>query len=150
MPTVLACKLPHGMVIDHGGQTINVNGANANADPLNPMANGAAFDTETTTGGYGLTTLTADQAAAFEDWSGHALYKRNGEGTPIKDNGMLDEPFLPLTNGSLLSFKSEADARKEVRNLSNVETGFDGLDGDAETKKAASGSALQEVGKQKD
>lgn len=130
---IVACKLPHGLSITHNGQTININGANVQFDPLNPYANGALRDGANLAGGFGLTTLTDEQGAAFEDWSNKALYV-NGE----KSDGYLPEPFPPLRNGSLEIYGSMADARKESEAVTtDVATGFDGLDGDAEIKAAA-------------
>jgi hypothetical protein len=148
MPTTVACKLPHGLTITHNGQTINLNGANADVDPMSPMANGAVGDTATSVAGYGLTTLNDDQASAFEDYRLAALYKVK-DGKPSKDAGMLEEPFAPFTNDTILTFKDETTARREVRTKANTPTGFDGIDGDAETRDAAAGSGLVEAGKQK-
>jgi hypothetical protein len=137
MPMIIACKLPHGLSITHNGQTININGTNVDGNPLNPAANGAIVDGPEMSGGFGLTTLNDEQAKAFEDWSNKALYK-DGE----KAKGFLEEPFLPLKNSSIISFKSEADARKETKTLATaVTSGFDGLDGDAEIKKAAASAS---------
>lgn len=130
---IVACKLPHGLTVTHNGQIINILGANADLNPLNPAANGALGDGAIMSGGFGLTTLNDDQSAAFEDWCNKALYVEGD-----KSKGLLAEPFAPLKNGSLETFKSVADARKETSSITtDVSTGFDGLDGDAEIKQAA-------------
>jgi hypothetical protein len=147
MPTIVACKLPHGLTINHNGQTINLNGSNSGSDPLDPLKNGTLGDNSIVSAGYGLTTLDDKAAEAFADWSNKALYKDG-----VKDNGPLDEQFLPLANGSILTYKNEADARKDTASISPaVSNGLDGLDGDAEIKKAAAGSPdLVNTGKSKD
>jgi hypothetical protein len=145
---VIACKLPHGLSITHNGRMLNLNGANADADPMAPAPNGAALESTTMVAGYGLTTLSDDEMAVFEDWRLNALYKRSGD-KPSKEAGLLEEPFLPLTNDTILSFKDDATARRELRTKAGTATGFDGIDGDAETKAAAAGSGLVEAGKQK-
>jgi hypothetical protein len=138
---IVACKLPHGLSINHNGQTINVNGVNAAHDPLNPAANGALLDGSAMSAGFGLTTLNDAQAEAFEDWSNKALYV-DGD----KAKGKVAEPFPPLANGSLLTFKNDAEARKETAAITtDVQTGFDGLDGDAEIKKAAAAASANLV-----
>jgi hypothetical protein len=145
---VIACKLPHGLSVTHNGRTLNINGTNADADPLVPGFNGVAADSPSTIAGYGLTTLSDDDMGVFEDWRLHALYKQR-DGKPIRDAGLLEEPFLPLTNDTILSFKDDATARRELRVKAGTVTGFDGIDGDAETKAAAAGTGLIEAGKQK-
>lgn len=148
MPMIVACKLPHGLTVNHNGQTININGVNAAHDPLNPAANGALLDGSLMSAGYGLTTLNDAQAEAFEDWSNKALYV-DGE----KAKGKVAEPFPPLANGALRVYKSDADARKDTASITtDVATGFDGLDGDAEIKAAAQAAhpSLVESGKAKD
>lgn len=137
MTTVVACKLPHGLTIKHNGQTINLNGTNAGSSPLNPLVNGGMSDGKLVSADYGLTELTDDQAKAFAEWSDWAQYKHK-DGVPVKAAGLLDEPFLPLVNGAILTFKSMDEARKETSQLSaDVVTGYEGLDGDAEIKKIA-------------
>lgn len=139
MPLVVAVKLPHGLTITHNGQTINLNGTNAGSNPLNPLINGGMSDGKLVNADYGLTTLTDDQAAAFQDWCDWATYKLK-DGKPDKSAGKVAEPFLPLENGSILTFKSMDEARKETSAVSaDVSNGFDGLDGDAEIKKLAEG-----------
>ncbi len=136
MPTIVACKLPHGLTINHAGQIINLNGSNADFNPEAPAGNGVIVDNAVISGGFGLTTLDDKQAEAFADWCNRAQFK-DGD----KANGLLDEPFLPLTNGAIQSYKSESDARKDTRAVtSSVSTGFDGLDGDAEMRRATAGS----------
>ena len=130
---IVACKLPHGLSITHNGLTINLNGANVQFDPLNPYANGSLREGASLSAGFGLTTLTDEQGAAFQDWADKALYV-NG----AKLDGYLAEPFPPLRNGALEIYGSMADARKDTNAVStDVSTGFDGLDGDAEIKAAA-------------
>ncbi len=130
---IIACKLPHGLTITHQGRTININGSNVNFDALSPDKNGALADGTGLSAGFGLTTLSDQDAAVFEDWSNRALYK-DGE----KAKGLLEEPFQPLLNGVIKPYKSEGDARKDTSaTTTDVATGFDGLDGDAEIKRAA-------------
>jgi hypothetical protein len=118
------CKLPHGLTIKHAGQTINLNGANEGYDPTFLAPNGRNNDGEKRVGGFGITELTGDQASAFEDWANHVTYK-DGK----KESGKLPEPNLALENGMIVSFKSEADARKEAKNLSSyIATGTEGID----------------------
>lgn len=118
------CKLPHGLSIAHNGQTINLNGANEGYDPTFLAPNGRNNDGEKRVGGFGITELNGDQAAAFEDWSNQVTYK---EGK--KEKGKLTEPNLALENGMIVPFKSEADARKEAKNLSSaITTGTEGID----------------------
>lgn len=128
------CKLPHGLTIRHAGETINLNGANEGYDPTFLAPNGRANDGEKRTGGFGITELNPKQAAAFEDWSNQVTYK-DGK----KESGKLLEPNLALENGMIMSFKSEADARKEAKSLSSaITTGTEGIDpaNDAQMKAA--------------
>jgi hypothetical protein len=130
---IIACKLPHGLTIKHQGHTINLNGTNADFNPLAPSANGAIGESPNLSAGFGLTTLSDEQAAVFEDYRKKAIYVDGQE-----SKGKLEEAFQPFVNGSIELFKSMTDARKEtVAITSDVNSGFDGLDGDAEIKEAA-------------
>lgn len=124
MTLFVACKLPHGLSIRHAGQSIDLFGPNADYNENLVMPNGYVPDSERVSGGFGITKLEGDQQAAFEDWQNQVTFK-DGD----KAKGKLQEPFLPLENGTLLVFKSEADARKETKSLAGmVETGTEGID----------------------
>lgn len=127
--SVIACKLPAGLQIVHGGQTIVLVGANIGEDLENVSRNGLPADNMSRAHGYGLTTLTDAQTEAFTDWVNQVTYK---DGKP--GGGKLAEPFAALENGSILGpFKTVEEARKEVASLSSaVSTGFEGLDAEAE------------------
>lgn len=130
---IIACKLPHGLTIKHQGHTININGTNADFNPLAPSANGAIGESPNLSAGFGLTTLSDEQAAVFEDFRNKALYVEGQE-----SKGKLEEAFPPFLNGSIEIYKSMSDARKESAAITDdVNSGFDGLDGDAEIKEAA-------------
>lgn len=141
MATIVACKLPHGLTVRHAGQVININGANVNHNDLAPAPNGQLADGPDLSAGYGLTTLNGAAEEAFNDWCARAQFKLDASGNPTKEP--LDEPFVPLVNGTLKAYKSEADARKDTSSISTgVSTGMDGLDGDAEMKAAAESANL--------
>lgn len=122
---VIACKLPAGIDIRHKNQRILLAGANIGEDLENPSKNDSPSDNRRRASGYGLTEITADQAAVFTDWCNQATY-RDGD----KAKGKLDNPFPALENGSILGpFKSFEEARKECDALaSSIETGFEGAD----------------------
>lgn len=129
------CKLPHGLTVKHNGQTINLNGANEGYDPTFLAPNGRNNDGEKRAGGFGITELTGDQATAFEDWAVKVTYK-DGK----KEAGKLVEPNAALENGMIMTFKSEADARKEAKNLSSaIETGTEGIDPSSDKQMKADG-----------
>lgn len=135
MPLFVICKLPHGLTVKHNGQTINLNGANEGYDPTFLAPNGRTNDGEKRAGGFGITELTGDQAAAFDDWAAKVTY-RDGK----KEAGKLAEPNLALENGMILSFKSEADARKEAKSLSAaITTGTEGIDPASDPQMKADG-----------
>ena len=120
----IACKLPHGLTINHQGQTINLNGPNEDNDPLNPNKNGQIVDSGTASGGFGLTELDGDKLKAFDDW---VLRVTHVDGDKTKPK--LAEPFLPLVNGSIQRFANEKDARAETQAMSSaVRTGLEGVD----------------------
>jgi hypothetical protein len=125
MPAIIACKLPHGLQIDHNGRKIVLRGANVGEDLENVSKNGRPADNAGRVNGYGLTTLNDADLEAYQNWAALVTF-RDGK----KENGKLAEPFAPLENGSILGpFKSEADARKETADLSSaVQTGFEGVD----------------------
>jgi hypothetical protein len=131
----IICKLPHGLTIKHNGQTINLNGANEGYDPEDLARNGVPRDGERRSGGFGLTELNADQSAAFEDWAAKVTYK-DGD----KAKGKLAEPHLAIENGMIGSFKTESDARKEAKNLSDmILTGTEGIDPKTDKQMKAAG-----------
>ncbi|MET0372729.1 MAG: hypothetical protein ABW128_00565 [Rhizorhabdus sp.] len=131
----VACKLPHGLTIKHNGQTINLNGANEGYDAADLARNGVPRDGENRSGGFGLTELTGDQAAAFDDWVNRVTYT-NGK----KDDGKLAEPFGALENGSILTFKSESEARKETKAMADaITTGTEGIDPATDKQMKAAG-----------
>ena len=107
---IVGCKLPHGHTIDHGGETIVLNGGNVGYDPLNPFRQGAAPDSADRASGAGLTVLEGKQAEAFKDW-----YEANKTGGPI-------------AAGTIFFTGSAADTKKEAKSREKVKTGTDALD----------------------
>lgn len=126
----IACKLPAGLQIEHNGKTLVLVGANIGEDLENVSRNGRPNDNDRRVSGYGLTEVSNEQAAFFEEWAAAVTYKT---GTKEK----LDHPFLALENGSIIGpFKTVDDARKEARGVSDLTTtGFEGLDEVEEAKK---------------
>lgn len=126
---VIACKLPAGLRIDHNSRVITLVGANIGEDLENVSRNGRPNDNSQRIEGFGLTTVSNEDADAFTDWANQVTYK-NGK----PSDGKLAEPFAALENGSIQGpFKDEAEARKEVKSISSaVSTGFEGLDPEAE------------------
>lgn len=138
MARVIACKLPHGLTIVYGTERLNINGANADYDAANPGPNSAITESANVIAGYGITKLTDAQASTFDAWKQSV--------TTGPDGKPLVELFLPLTNGSLEEFSSEADARKSLPALTGmVSTGAEGLDADAEMKRAVGNNPGLEV-----
>jgi len=131
MPFV-ACKLPAGLQIEHKGNILILLGANIGEDLASVSRNGRPNDNASRVAGYGLTELDNGKTETFEDWKNAVTYK-DGK----KEAGKLDHPFLALENHSIVGpFKTIDDARKECRALSGmIETGFEGLDEEAEAKK---------------
>lgn len=139
----VACKLPHGLSIRHNGRVLNLYGANEGYDPTFLAPNGRSNDTERKSGGFGLTELTGDDAAAFEDWANRVTYK-DGK----KENGKVAEPFGALESGSILMFKSEAEARKETKAMAEaITTGTEGID--PATDKQMKADQIETADKQK-
>lgn len=131
----IACKLPHGLMIRHKGQEINLNGPNEGYDPTFLAPNGRINDGEKRSGGFGLTELTGDKAAAFEDWANSVTYVEGN-----KDKGQLPEPFMALENGQILSFKDEKSARAETKTMSDaITTGTEGIDPETDKQMKAGG-----------
>jgi hypothetical protein len=129
MSCVIACKLPHGLRIEFGGDAVELNGANVHTDAQNPLPNGTEPGGESYSYGFGLTTLSDKQQATFEAWQKAVTHDSNG--------GPLRDPFPPLANGSIQMFKTETEARRETKDLAGmVTTGLEGLDADAELNKA--------------
>lgn len=93
---IIGCKLPHGVTL-HGtaGQAIHINGMN----------------TSLVVGGFGLTTVDADEAAY--------LFAAYDEYAPIKSKAIF-------THGT----NSVADVAAMGAELEEVKTGFEGLDPD--------------------
>lgn len=104
---IIACNLPAGLIVEHGGFTIRLNGAHVGIDdPENLPRNGMMADTTDRISGYGLTTLDGLQADAFLEW---------WEGvTQAPDGKPLQHPYAPIATGSLERFETKADARKEL------------------------------------
>lgn len=130
---VFACKLPNGLDVRHQGKSIVLLGANIGEDLGAVSKNGLPSDNASRSHGYGLTTLSDDDANTLADWINQVTYK-DGK----KANGKLAEPFAPLENGSILGpFGSIEEARKETATLaSSIVTGFEGLDAEKEAEKA--------------
>jgi len=125
----IACKLPHGLRIQHQGKEILLVGGNIGEDLENVSRNGRPNDNEMRAHGFGLTEVSAADADVFEDWRNKVTYNEGA-----KEKGKLAHPFPALENGSILGpFKTKDEARKEAASLaSSVSTGFEGLDPDAE------------------
>lgn len=126
---VIACKLPAGLQIMHGGRSIVLAGANIGENLESVSRNGSPTDNDRRSHGFGLSEISDTDAEVFTDWVNQVTYKN---GKPA--DGKLAEPFLALENGSILGpFKSLDEARKEVASIaSSVTTGFEGLDSEAE------------------
>lgn len=138
---VIACKLPHGLTIQHNGEAITLVGANIGEDLEHVSRNGSPNDNAGRVHGFGLTTINDRQVAAFTDWSNIVTYTN---GKPA--DGKLSDPFVALENGSILGpFKTMDDARKECAAVAGVvSTGFEGLDPNKE------GSRLVKIDKDGD
>lgn len=119
MTIVVANKLPHGLTIPLGaGRVINLNGPNEGA------INGQSNDSETSAYGFGLTTLNDKDAEAYEKWAKSVTFKDDGK-------TKLDEPFAAIENGALMSFKTEAEAKSELKGLASaITSGFEGVERD--------------------
>ena len=63
-----ACKLPHGLKVEHGGQTVILHGANIGEELDNPSKNGSPRENRQRVYGFGLTELPDSQTEAFEAW----------------------------------------------------------------------------------
>lgn len=124
-----ACKLPHGLEVEHNGQTIILCGANIGEELDNPSKNGSPRENRQRLYGFGLTELNDKQAEAFEAWK--ASVTTDGEGKKIADG------FVAFDNGSILGpFKNYKDAESECQALASaITTGFEGVDPDVEAKK---------------
>lgn len=125
-----ASKLPTGLKVEHGGQTVILNGANIGEELDSVSKNGAPRENRMRVHGYGLTDMTPPQADAFEGW--------RKEVTLTKDGMKVVGGFQGFENGSILGpFKSWSDAEKECSAMSGlVTTGFEGVDPEKEAKKA--------------
>lgn len=129
------CKLAHGLTVRHNGQSINLNGANEGYDPTFLAPNGRLNDGERRAGGFGITELTGDQEAAFNDWAAKVTYVEGD-----KTKGKLAEPNAAIENGMIMPFKTEGDARKEAKNLSAaITTGTEGIDPSSDAQMKAAG-----------
>lgn len=124
-----ACKLPHGLEVEHAGQTVVLLGANIGEELDNPSKNGEPRENRSRVYGFGLTELNERQTEAFEAWKTEVTTK---DGKPLRDGG-----FPAFENGLILGpFKSRADAEKECASIASiVTTGFEGVDPAAEEKK---------------
>lgn len=150
MPFLL-CKLPHGLIINHQGQTINLRGPNEGSDPLDPYKNGFQTDNANAAAGYGITEITDKQADAFVDWRKSVTCKPDGKGG-YGDKLPPDQSFPAVTNGSIEGpFKSVDEARAEAKVLTDaVTTGFEGIDPKTDKAMAAAGlEADEDAGKKK-
>lgn len=119
MAIVVACKLPHGLSISTGaGRAINLNGPNEG------MLNGQSNDNEQSAYGFGLTKLDGKDAEAYERWAKSVTFKEDG-------TSKLDEPFAAIENGALMTFKTEAEARSELKGMASaITSGFEGVEQD--------------------
>lgn len=104
-------RLPHGLEIEHGGETIILNGANVGYDANNPWRSGAAPDSLDRVSGAGLTLLEGKQADAFMEW-----FELSGKGSG------------PVKNGQIFITDKKADAAKEAQSLEGETTGADPVD----------------------
>lgn len=124
MTLVVACSLPSGLAIDHGGKTVSLNGAHVGIDPEMLPKNGMINDTELRGSGFGLTTLSDAQADTFLAWV---------DTVTMRDGQPLQEPFAPIATGAIIWAKSEKDARAEAKNKPG--TGIPGIDPEKELPK---------------
>lgn len=108
---IVGCKLPHGLEIEHKGQTIALNGTNVGYDGDSPWKNGVAPDSYERISGFGLTKLEGARAEAFQDWMDMSA---NGIG--------------PVSSGMIFAVEKEADVKKEAQALENEKSGLDGID----------------------
>lgn len=107
----VGCKLPHGLEINHQGERIVLNGANAGFDVENPWKNDLPPDSPLRASGVGLTQLDGSKADAFKDW--HDVTSK-GDG--------------PVRAGFIFFTEKAADATKEAQALEGEVNGLDGLD----------------------
>ena len=123
-----ACKLPHGLEVETGGQTIVLHGANIGEELDNPSKNGSPRENRARVYGFGLTELNDRQTEAFEAWKLEVTTK---DGKPIRDGG-----FPAFENGLILGpFKSRAEAEKECAAVASIVTsGFEGVDPEEDEK----------------
>jgi hypothetical protein len=119
MAIVVACKLPHGLSIPIAiGRVINLNGPNEGS------YNGLSNDDEKSSYGFGLTKLDDRDAGAYEQWAKSVTFKEDGK-------TKLDEPFAAIENGALMTFKTESEARSELKGMASaITSGFEGVDPD--------------------
>lgn len=124
-----ACKLPHGLEVDHGGQTIVLHGANIGEELDALSKNGSPRENRSRVYGFGLTELNERQTEAFEAWKTEVTTK---DGKPLPGGG----GFPAFENGLILGpFKSRAEAEKECQAVSSiVTTGFEGVDPEEDEK----------------
>lgn len=128
---IVACKLPHGLQINHKGRILRLNGPNEGTDLSDPFKNGTERDTETSFAGFGLTELKGDDESTYKDWVQQVTYK-DGD----KAKGKHAEPFAALENGVLMDFTSMSAAKSELKALAgSINSGFEGLS-EADAKKA--------------
>jgi hypothetical protein len=124
-----ACKLPHGLHVEHEGTTIILHGGNIGEELENPSKNGSPRENRQRVYGFGLTELSDKQTDAFESW--------RKEVTTGPDGAKIKDGFVAFDNGSILGpFKTRAEAEKECGAVSSiVTTGFEGVDPEVEAAK---------------
>lgn len=121
-----ACKLPHGVEIDHDGKKIVLVGANIGEKLEHVSPNGLLDDSRRRSHGFGITELDSARAEALEAWRAINAPKGTKSG------------FIAFENGSIMGpFKSRNELEKEVGSLySVIKTGVEGVDPEEEKKKA--------------
>ena len=107
----VASNLPHGLVVEHAGVALHINGANVEFDPENLFKNGLAPDTAVRFHGHGLTEFTGKQVDAFTEWFGIS-----GKGPG------------PVQSESIQIAQTEADAKKAAAKHDTSKTARGGLD----------------------
>lgn len=132
-----ACKLPHGLKVEHGGTTITLFGANIGEELDNPSKNGVPRESRHRVYGFGLTEVSETQREAFEAWK---------TSVTTRDGQKVKGGFVAFDNGSILGpFKSRSDAEKECATVNSIiQTGFEGVDPEEEAAKKTGGVKTRE------
>lgn len=140
----IACKLPHGLTIDHDGHRLTLLGANVGERLAQVSPNGDPNDNENRIAGFGVTRLDDRATEFFEKWRNDVTFVN---GDPKK--GKVRDGFPALENGSILGpFASIEDLRAEVQPLAaSVVTGFEGLDPAVEAEKTGGVEPDKDAGK---